>query len=394
MCKNVPTQSVCAAEGVLLFYCISLLVSMARLPQAKRVEIQRLHKLHVSLAEIARALDASRKSVRCWASRGSGIHSTDERPRTQGHFKLDRKASRSAYTLLMNKKHSGARNVARVLRQKMQPDVSVSKDTVISSARRHAATRKEKIKFTKGKPQQALSQQHKDARVAFCIANKRRDWRKVMFTDRKRFYLRYPGSKVHKGTWVIVGQKPQAFTASSPLCLNVYLGITPYGATACHFVSGTSGMKSKYKTKSGSTARNICTSEYFDVVHDTLLPQGDKIFNEHGVHDWVLQQDGDRSHAKPSRDALDAYSKQHKHSRVSILPVWPACSPDLSPIENFWAVLQEHVNRVGCRTLASFKKQLKMAIKGANAEWFDNYYISMPKRLSQCIAKNGERISF
>jgi hypothetical protein len=42
--------------------------------------------------------------------------------------------------------------------------------------------------------------------------------------------------------------------------------------------------------------------------------------------------------------------------------------------------------------LASFKKQQKKAIREAKLDWFDNYYIYMPKRLTQYIDNNGERI--
>jgi hypothetical protein len=97
--------------------------------------------------------------------------------------------------MLTNKTHVGARNVGQALQQTLQFDKPVSTGTVISSARRYAATCKKEIKFSKGKP------------------------------------------------------------------------------------------------------------------------QGDMIFNKHGVHDWVLQQDGHRAHAQPSQHALAAYSKQHKHNR-------------------------------------------------------------------------------
>lgn len=168
----------------------------------------------------------------------------------------------------------GARNVGKVLQQKMQHDEPVNRGTTINSARRYAATRNQELKFSKGKPQQ------------------------------------------------------------------------------------------------------------------------ENTFTMHGVHEWVLQQDGDMSHAQPSNKATAVYSKPYKHSRLSIIPLWPGCSPDLSPIENFWAVMQGHANRVGYHTLDTYRKQQKKAIRGAKVERFDKYYIYMPKRLSQCISNNGERMLY
>ena len=59
-----------------------------------------------------------------------------------------------------------------------------------------------------------------------------------MFSDRKNFSFRYPGSHVRHMEWVKKGQKRQAYTPNHPMVLNVYAGITKYGVTKVHKVTG------------------------------------------------------------------------------------------------------------------------------------------------------------
>jgi hypothetical protein len=95
-----------------------------------------------------------------------------------------------------------------------------------------------------------------------------------------------------------------------------------------------------------NSARRYAATRNKEVKFSKGKPLQDNTFTMHGVHEWVLHQDGDRSHKQPSNKAIAAHSKLYEHSRLSILPLWHACSPDLSPIENVWAVMQGHANRV------------------------------------------------
>ena len=141
-------------------------------------------------------------------------------------------------------------------------------------------------------------------------------------------------------------------------------------------------------------ARNICTAEYYNVVKQTLLKDGDRIFKQHGITSWVMQQDNDRCHATASQNALHDYLRRHKDSNIKILQGWPAHSPDLSPIENLWAVVQRKANSLGCTTFQSFRRAVMKIIKKAPVTWFENYYESMQARLQQCIANKGARINY
>lgn len=66
----------------------------------------------------------------------------------------------------------------------------------------------------------------------------------------------------------------------------------------------------------------------------------------------LFQQDGAPAHtaALTSNYLLD--------NGIDVLSPWPAQSPDLSPIENAWAILQQEVNKLRILTFEDFKVEL------------------------------------
>jgi hypothetical protein len=268
---------------------------------------------------------------------------------------------------------------------------NVHRTTLMRAVKKKAAEQGTPIFFDWRKPKQELTTTNKQQRVAFAKANLRRDWDKVMFTDRKRFYFLYPGTAVSP-CWCIRGTRRKAFKPSAPSCFNVYLGISPRGVTACHAVSGTTNKKGpKYYTQKGALARNITSQEYYYVLMKTLLPEGQRLFK--GAP-WILQQDGDRSHSVASKSAVDAYNKLYPKNHINILPQWPANSPDLSPIENLWAVVQAKADAMGCKTFTEYQNCVVTLIQKTPLSHLSNYYKSMKGRLNKCIDKGGSRIDY
>ena len=156
------------------------------------------------------------------------------------------------------------------------------------------------------------------------------NWKRVMFTDSKYFYYTYQPTGRQSAVWCKFGDKPTMPTIKKSKKVHVYAGLTAFGVTPLFFVEGTSG------------AKNLPTSEtsakYVNMLQNCMLPAFNMLM-QGKVRRPIFQQDGASVHT--AEDTL-AYLKSRA---VDVLHPWPAQSPDLSPIENAWAILQQKINK-------------------------------------------------
>ena len=280
------------------------------------------------------------KLVHRWWRRYCATGSVSDAPRSGRPPLISTSGCTQALRRLVKAESNGSADVAQQLAAAGITSKVVHKTTVIRAARRAARRQGKNLVAKKGPPPKGLRPATKAKRIAFAKANKKRDWRVVMFTDRKRFYLKYPGSKVKPVRWVLDGEEgDDVFQPTNPLCVNVYAGITPHGLTKMHVVAGTSNHKTEHKTKKEQAARNITKSEYKQVLQDTLLPEGTQLFKSACISKWWLQQDNDTSHGVAAQ-VVNAWNGG-TGATVELLPSWPPSSPDLNIIENVWAYVQQ-----------------------------------------------------
>ena len=250
----------------------------------------------------------------------------------------------------------------------------------------------------------SLSVPQKAARVKFCNMHRDRAWKGVLFTDSKIFEP--PNSTKKKGLgpaqWVKKSQPHEiAVPKHAPYKLHAYGGINYYGKTKLHIVTGTSHEFKRLDHcrtagKKGAPCSGVCGYEYNRVLTETLLAGGDAIWKGAGKpasNEWVLQQDGAKCHWTPLNKATIA---QHRGNNVMS---WPANSPDLSPIENIWCLIDAEIKLSGKYDLTKMKfPEYKAAVF---AEWEN---ICKPKllrrlcggmhtRMRECIALQGAKIS-
>ena len=89
---------------------------------------------------------------------------------------------------------------------------------------------------------------------------------------------------------------------------------------------------------------------------------------------WTLMQDNASAH-KAKQTILYLNSQ-----RVQVLE-WPPNSPDLNPIENAWAIIQQAVNK---RKIASFEHFQEVLLKewsNMKQDTIDNLIFKMDERL-------------
>ena len=310
------------------------------------------------------------------------------RPRRLGSLSaLDDMA---AYKLLGE--HTAASAAIQLYRDGSLPKV-LHKCTVIRAAKRHAALLGIPLRYLRGPPRKELSPTTKVKRLAFARANKKTNWRLVLFTDRKKFSFKYPGVKVDPGKWLKGSEEHIAPQVNHAGTVNIYAGLSPYGMTLAHEVAGTRGLATPYKNKKGMGAKNITSEEYAAVLKETLLPGGRRLFSQGGGQaSWTFQQDNDPAH-KPAIKCLKAWNNQHGAS-VQFLGNWPPNSPDLNPIENVWGWMEARINQLGCKSWADYKKAVHRTCKEVPQTMVGNLFASMPRRMKLVLEKGGGKTGY
>lgn len=368
---------------------------MARLTESERLRIVHLSSEGYTVASIASKVGCSVKSVRFWVNRYQSSGSAKSIPASGRPLLLKADARKRAVQLLVQGVDGGARFVARKLRTEGLTDALVSPGAVIRGAKAQAKEDGDALICRRGRPPKLLSTVNRSNRVSFSRANRSTTWSRVMFTDRCKFAFRYPGAVVRSVRWVKRSKKHEdgAPRPNKPSVYNVYGGVTRYGTTKLHVVTGTTGHKSQFKNKTGGDARNITQSEYACVLTDTLLKEGQRIFSTQGMCTWTLQQDGDKAHAK-ARSVIDSHNRKCRGSTVSVLRDWPSNSPDLSPIENVWAYVDREVAKLGCKTFEEFKDAIKFKFQRVPRKMCERLFASVPERMRSCIELDGYKTPY
>jgi len=339
-------------------------------------------------AKVAKRFNVDWRVVKGWVCRFKEMGNLDVEAGSGRKPKLSRAAASKAVQLLLSGEFDNCHQVAVELHQQGLTSTVVHGSTLARHAKAQAAAEGSPIVAKAGKPVKALSPQNAVQRLAFCNANKRRNWGTVMITDRKKFLFTYPGSSVRQVQWLKKGQQRTAYRPNNPMVVNMYAGITKYGVTKAHLVTGTSKHKTNYMNMKGQPARNITSAEYEDVLTRTLLPEGKRLFSSAGISKWVLQQDNDPTHRRATSKVLQAWNSSNK-GQVDLLAAWPPNSPDLSPIENAWAYVQRKVNAAGCHNFEEFQQTLLREWSELPRSLIDSLMRSMPSRCAECIAKGG-----
>lgn len=367
---------------------------MVRLDNGTRWAIVHAYQAHKTVHDISKSLDISKKTCYKWIRRHARTGSVDDMPRSGRKRVVSEAAAQKAAELLAGKQSKPPSQVIQHLCSDGMLSKPIHRTTLIRAAKRQSAAAGAPLHCVVGMPERELSPSTKAKRMAFAHEMKRKqfEWRRIMFTDRKKFLFKHPGSAARRYNWVLGTQKPEAVTVTHPQAYNVYGGITVFGVTKLYAVAGTSKHHSCYKNKKGQPAKNITAGEYKDVLLNHLLPAGAHIYHAQGLTMWQFQQDNDPTHRNAGKH-INTYNAQHG-SRISPLQGWPPNSPDLNLIENVWGYVDSRVQQKVCNSFEEFKKAVDDAFQAVPQSMLQSLFNSMGKRCGMCIQRGGDRTPY
>jgi transposase-like protein/transposase len=367
-----------------------------RLSEEKKYEILAAYKQHKNAVKVARICGVHPKTVRMWVKRHAEVRSMAARKSTGRKKALTPEAAALAVDMLLDKNFGTTSAVAEELHKqgKTTGTKPAHRTTVAKAARAAAAAAGKPIQVYRGRHVKQLTTATMQKGLQFCQANTSRNWSHVMFSDRKKFSFRYPGTQVKHVQWNGKGGRPQAYCPNHPMVVNVYAGITKFGVSKVHLVTCTSKMKTYFLTKQGKPTRNISSSEYKEVCSKTLLPEAKRLFTQHGLNFGVFQQDNDPTHKKASMAALQEWNAKNLGQQITLLANWPPHSPDLNLIENVWAWAQRKVDAAGCKTFEEFQECVVKTLQNVPSTMLNKLYGSMSERVRLCIEAKGGRIKY
>ena len=87
---------------------------------------------------------------------------------------------------------------------------------------------------------------------------------------------------------------------------------------------------------------------------------------------WIFQEDNDPKHTPK-------IEKDFMRNEGIVRMDWPACSPDLNPIENLWAWIKMQLNLRSPKTLGELEKSLNEVWERNSIDFLRPYWESMKK---------------
>ena len=223
-------------------------------------------------------------------------------------------------------------------------------------------------------------------RLAFCTRLRHwtsEDWKQVVFTDESPFELYHAPNPKNDVVWSRDGSDVEhvGVPKFSPKVM-VWGGMSFSGLTDLHIVPQGTNIDQEYY------CTNILEGNMFKRMKKNAV-RGTK-FNVQLVPDMsemIFQQDGARPHTALRTQRL----LQEKIPNFWNKDMWPANSPDLSVIENLWAILGDKLEEIKPKptNIPTLESALVKAWRRIPKETLRNLIHSMPSRVEAVYQAKG-----
>ena len=261
-------------------------------------------------------------------------------------------------------------STANDIRRRLQ----ASSNTVVSDQTVRNRLHERNMRARKPAIRPVLAERHRNARTVWCNQHlrwTRQQWAQVLFSDESRFCLQPADGRIR--VWRRRGER---FADGSVLERNRYGGgsIMVWGGISAH-----------HKTPLYHVVGNLTGVRYRDeVLQPFVVPALQQI-----GPNAVFQDDNARPHRSA---AVNAFIQQEDINRMS----WPACSPDLNPIEHLWDEIGRRLrqNYPPAQNRAHLLQQLQEQWNAIPQATVRHLIHSMRQRCVECLQNNGGHTRF
>ena len=325
-----------------------------------------------SQKEVADKFGVTTRTIRKWLTKKKNGESLANKPGRGRKPQLDR-VSKIVIGKSLQKRGYSTRKLARKLSANGHP---VSKSTVHKYLR-------ETVHVIPYKPQvqPRLTDQQKKNRLLFCKERRHwtaADWKRVLFSDESPFELFHPPNRQNDRIWAKDREKLPTFqTVKHPAKIQVWAVMSHQALSELHFIPPKTSINASYYTEE-ILAKCLVQAMTRTKVTGSILERS----MLQNMSEAIFQQDGAPAHSSKMaqewcNNNLSSFWKKG---------TWPGNSPDLSPIENLWAILQKELDTLEPATsLDGLKKQLEKAWKSIKPEVLENLYNCMPNRIKNVL---------
>ncbi len=185
-------------------------------------------------------------------------------------------------------------------------------------------------------------------------------WKTVLWSDESKFEVLFgnwdamsSGLKRTRTTQVVISAQFR-----SPASLMVWGCMSACGMGSLHIWKGT-----------------INAERYIQVLEQHMLPSRRRLFQGRPC---IFQHDNARPHT------ASITTSWLRRRRIRVLK-WPACSPDLSPIENIWRIIKRKMRQRRPKTVEQLEEWDNIPIPK-----LEQLVSSVPRRLQTVIKRRGD----
>lgn len=315
-----------------------------------------LHGPKWSNYKIAKYLKVSQPTIQNWLQTFQETGDVQDRARTGRPSVCDEKTDKIILQEVSKKEDVSTKAICETLKKKgkvMSP----------TTVRRSLSA----LDFVHGALMQKplLSDIHKKKRLKWAKAMKNKDWKRVLFSDETTIQL----FQNKKQVWYRRGHRPIHRVVKHPMKVHIWSCISHNGKGFLNIFT-----------------ENLDANKMCEIYENTLQPSLQKLFgtDQEGV---TLQEDNDPKHtSKKAREWKGS-------NNIEVLP-WPACSPDLNPIENLWKLLKFNVAAKKPQNLLALKRTIKKEWENLSSDLGERLVSSMSRRIQQVIKAEGDFILY